>query len=314
MFLRNELNATCVRLAFGRFTALIDRCRSFVSGPLFLIPALLCALTLRADQKPYFVTYDHELEDVGDLEISLSPIVGLPKSGNAFLGSTTELEYGVRNWWTTSFYLDGQSTRHDSTLFTGFRWENRLRPFRGDHWINPVLYIEYEHLSEADKTLKEVVGFGPEEDNAQPNSQTRREPDHAIETKLILSSTHRGWNVAENFTAEKNLGHEPWEFGYAWGVSRPLSLAASPRPCNLCREKFHLGVEVFGGLGNWQEFGPARASHYAAPVVSWALRSGMTLQLSPAFGLTANSHRKLWRFNVAYEFPNFDRRLQSLFH
>lgn len=90
MFLRNELNATCVRLAFGRFTALIDRCRSFVSGPLFLIPALLCALTLRADQKPYFVTYDHELEDVGDLEISLSPIVGLPKSGNAFLGSTTK--------------------------------------------------------------------------------------------------------------------------------------------------------------------------------------------------------------------------------
>ncbi len=309
-----ELAASILQHALGKLESPLARCRSSLGAPLFLLPALLCSITLRGEEKPYFVTYDHEMEDAGDLEISLSPIVGLPKSGNAFLGSTTELEYGARNWWTTSFYLDGQSTRDDSTLFTGFRWENRLRPLQGDHWINPVLYVEYEHLSEADKTLKEVVGFGPEEDNAQPNSLTRRKPDHAFETKLILSGTHRGWNVAENFTAEKNLGHEPWEFGYAWGVSRPLSLPQSSRPCNFCREKIHLGVEVFGGLGNWHEFGPANASHYAGPVLSWALRSGVTLQVSPAFGLTANSHRQLWRFNIAYEFPDFDRRLQRLFH
>ncbi len=275
---------------------------------------LFCSATVRADQKPFVVTYDQEMEDAGDLEISLSPVVGFPKTGNAFFGSATELEYGVRNWWTTSFYLDAQSTRHDSTLFTGFRWENRFRPFPGDHWINPVLYVEYEHLSEADKTLKEVVGFGPEEDNAEPNSRTRRVPDHALETKLILSSVLRGWTVAENFTAEKNFGHEPWEFGYAWGVSRPLSLAASPRDCTLCRQNVELGVEVFGGLGNWHEFGPVNASHYAAPVVSLALRHGTTLQISPAFGLTANSHRQLWRFNIAYEIPNFNRRLPRLFH
>ncbi len=40
----------------------------------------------------------------------------------------------------------------------------------------------------------------------------------------------------------------------------------------------------------------------------------MTLQVSPAFGLTANAHRQLWRFNVAYEVPGFGRRLQRLFH
>ncbi len=248
-----------MQVALAAFTHVSSRHRAFFSRLVFFFTALVCSLSLRADQKPYIVTYNDQLEEAGDLEISLSPLVGLPKAGNTFFGSTTEIEYGVKDWWTTSIYLDGQSTRHDSTLFTGFRWENRFRPLKGEHWINPVLYFEYEHLSEADKTLKEVMGFGPEEENAEPNSRTRREPDHAIETRLILSSTHRGWNVAENFTAEKNLGHEPWEFGYAWGVSRPLSLAASARPCNLCRERFQLGAEVFGGLGNWHEFGPARA-------------------------------------------------------
>ena len=32
-----------------------------------------------------------------------------------------EFEYGVKAWWTTELYLDGQTTFHDSTVFTGFR-------------------------------------------------------------------------------------------------------------------------------------------------------------------------------------------------
>ncbi len=43
--------------------------------------------------------------------------------------------------------------------------------------------------------------------------------------KLILSSNFRDWNISENFIAEKNFAHEPWEFGYAVGASRPLKTA-----------------------------------------------------------------------------------------
>ncbi len=48
-----------------------------------------------------------------------------------------------------------------------------------------------------------------------------------MELKLILGSNVRGWNISENFIAEKNFAGDPWEFGYAFGVSRPLRLAAS---------------------------------------------------------------------------------------
>ena len=127
-----------------------------------------------------------------------------------------ELEYGVRAWWTAELYLDGQTTENDSTLFTGFRIENRLRPFMREHWINPVLYVEYEDTSGADKTMLEVVGHDGEADFLDPNSVARQEHKHEGELKLILSSNLKSWNISENFIAEKNLGHQPWEFGYAW--------------------------------------------------------------------------------------------------
>ena len=77
---------------------------------------------------------------------------------NAFYGQTVELEYGVTGWWTTEVYLQGQVTAHDSTVFTGFRFENRFRPLRKSHWINPVLYLEYEDINQADKSFLEITG------------------------------------------------------------------------------------------------------------------------------------------------------------
>src|SRR5215471_4417202 len=81
----------------------------------------------QAGEGPFFVTYTHQMEEPGNLEIATKNVTGRPADANRFLGVTTELEYGVRGWWTTEFYLDGQSTRSESTLFTGFRWENRFR-------------------------------------------------------------------------------------------------------------------------------------------------------------------------------------------
>ncbi len=290
---------------------------TYIQLETIVLALIFCAFPapLRAGEGPYFVTYDHHLEEPGNLEVSLEPVFGVPKVGNGFLGSLTEIEYGAKGWWTTEFYLDGQRTWNESTVFTGFRWENRFRPLMNEHRINPVLYLEYENLSEADKTFKEVVGFDSALDNLEPNSDTRRVVEREIEAKLILSSDVRGWNISENFISEKNMvAADPWEFGYAVGANRPLALAASPRDCNFCRENFRAGVELFGGLGDRHNFALSGTSHYLAPILAWSFPNGTTLRFSPAFGLTSESHRALIRVGVSYEFPTFGRRVREMFH
>jgi len=156
-------------------------------------------------------------------------------------------------------------------LFTGVRFETRYRPFRETRKINPVLYLEYEHLNGADKTLKEIVGFDNKEDLAEPNNETRHEHEREIEPKLILSSDFGGWNLAENFIGAKDLNGGAWDFGYAAGVSR--SLTTSRRVAS--------GVEVYGGLGTWHKFTFRGTSQYIAPVLIWTLPSETTLHFSP---------------------------------
>jgi hypothetical protein len=307
------LKNNCKKTPHGPFRTFCPWGRSLILLELILGVAFMASPC--AAEGPYFVTYDHHLEEPGNLEVSINPVFGLPKVGNGFLGSATEFEYGVKGWWTTEFYLDGQRTWGDSTVFTGHRWENRFRLLMNEHRINPVLYVEYENINAADKTLKEVVGFDSGLDNGEPNSETRREVEREIETKLILSSEVRGWNVSENFIAEKNLvAPDPWEFGYALGANRPMALKASPRDCDLCRENFRLGFEAFGGLGDRHDFTLRRTSHYFAPLVSWTLRNGTTFSFSPAFGLTQSSHRALIRVGISYEFPGFGSRMHRILH
>jgi hypothetical protein len=267
----------------------------------------------RAQDTRYFVAYSHHLEEPGTLEIEFYSNYGTQRMGNDFIAPWVEFEYGATGWWTTEFYLDSQATFHDSALFTGFRWENRFRPLMREHWINPVLYVEYENINGADKTLKEVVGFDNQFDFSVLNSELRKEHAHEIETKLILSSDYKGWNISENFTGEKNLGHAPWEFGYALGVSRPLRLAVTPEPCNFCRENLVVGAEMYGGLGTSASHTLSGTSHYFAPLVAWEMPNGVTLSLSSGFGLNSNSHRVLLRWGVSYEISGFDRKMRSLF-
>jgi hypothetical protein len=256
-------------------------------------------------QENYFITYTHHMEEPGTLEISNKSVSGFPKAGDAFLGSAMEFEYGVKTWWTSELYLDGQSTFGQSTVFTGWRLENRFRPLLGEHKINPVLYFEFEDINSADKTLLEVVGHDGVEDFLGRND--RSEKKREAELRLILSSNVKGWNIAENMIAEKNLAGEPWEFGYAIAASRPLSLVASPNACRFCRENFSLGAEMYGGLGDRYSFGLKDTSHYLAPTLAWRLPNGPSFQVSPAAGLNKNSHGMLLRFGVSYEFNQFAR-------
>jgi hypothetical protein len=257
-----------------------------------------------AQERPYFVTYSQEMEEPGNLEIASTNVIGTPPVGNTFLGSALELEYGVKTWWTTEFYLDGQATQHDSTIFTGFRWENRFRPLLREHWINPVLYAEFENTS-ADKAMREVVGHDGIDSFVDPNGEARQEKEREMELKLILGSNVRGWNISENFIAVKNLSNEPWEFGYAVGVSRPLRLTASAHHCNFCAERFQVGAEMYGGLGTRYSFGTRLTSQYAGPTMNWSAPNGLTISFSPQFGLNDYSISRLYRFGVAYEIDQF---------
>jgi hypothetical protein len=271
------------------------------------------ALPCTAQENPYFVAYDHNLEEPGNLEVEYFSTFGTERNGNNFHSYWAEFEYGATAWWTTEFYLDAQTTFRDSTVYSGFKWENRFRPLQREHWINPVLYVEYEDINGTDKTLKEIMGHDGEADFAGGNAGARSEHERELEFKLILSSNTHGWNFSENMIAEKNLSNEPWEFGYALAASRPLSLKGAARRCSFCRQNFILGAELYGGLGDRYSFGLRDTSHYLAPVAGWNLPSGWTLRLSPGFGLNDNSHKFLLRWGVSREIKGFDQLVRRVF-
>jgi hypothetical protein len=273
---------------------------------------LLCRVALyfaavccSAQERPYFVTYSHDMEEPGNLEIEFFNAVGKPPAGNRFIGSTIEFEYGVKAWWTSELYLDGQMTQRDSTIFTGYRWENRFRPLFREYWINPVIYFEFEDINGGDKALREIVGHDGIDDLLAPNSEARQEKKREIELKVILGSNFRGWNISENIIAEKNLSNAPWEFGYAWGASRQLKLSASAHDCTFCLERFQAGIEMYGGLGDRYSFGTRLTSHYFGPSVNWAAPNSVTLSFSPQFGLSDQSVPHVFRFGISYEIDQF---------
>jgi hypothetical protein len=215
---------------------------------LCLFIGVMAMAKCEAQERPYFVTYSADMEEPGNLEFSLHGVQGSPRFGNPFLSETLELEYGTKAWWTSELYLAGQDTANDSAIFTGWRFENRFRPLPRVHLINPVLYVEYENVNEADRSLLEVTGHDAVSDLLLTNAQGRARVERSLELKLILSSDVKGWNISENFISEKDLNEsDPWEFGYALGVSRPLGLIASGTDCVFCRENMAAGAELYGG-------------------------------------------------------------------
>ena len=264
-----------------------------------------------AQERPYFVTYSHLLEEPGNLEVAVKGVSGAPAGSSAFGSGALELEYGATGWWTTELYLTGQTTRKDSTVFTGLRWENRVRPLMREHWVNPVLYVEFEDINGADRSLLEVVGHDVAGDLGGSNAEGRREKKWEVELKLLLSRNWKGWNLAENTIFEKNLGGGPWEFGYALGTSRALRQRATSGMCAMCLERFAGGLEMYGGLGDRGAPGLHETSHYLSPVVQWESLRGTTFSAAPAFGLNRNSAGALLRFKVSVEVPQILSRFRG---
>jgi len=272
----------------------------YALGAIFILAAL--APSAHSQEKPYFVTYSSDLEEPGNLEVEYKGLTAHPKDANQFISSTVEFEYGATAWWTTELYAQSTSTENDSAVFTGFRWENRFRPLPREYWINPVIYVEYERVSDADKSLLEITGHDTIARFQVNNNQSHKIVEKSIESKLILSSNFKGWNISENIIAEKNISNEPWEFGYALAASRPLRLSASAHHCTFCLQNLDAGAELYGGLGDRYSFGLKQTSQYAGPTLALNTPAGFTYVFSPQFGLNDNSIGAIWRFKVSYEF------------
>ena len=283
-----------------------------INVPFSLWPCLFAAIACcglakpaRAQEPPYFVTYSEALEEPGNLEIAQKGTTGAPKDAHGFYSATLELEYGAKAWWTTELYLQGQATANDSTIFTGFRWENRFRVLATEHWINPVLYLEYEDVNGADKSVLEVTGHDGIANFQARNADGRGDISRTMEGKLILSSNPKGWNISENWIAEKNMMGGAWEFGYAVGAGRPLTLQGGSRACAICRQNFSAGAEVYGGLATVHDFGFHDTSQYAGPTVDFDVPHGPMIGFSPQFGLNSDSAGVLWRIKISYEVQQF---------
>jgi hypothetical protein len=285
----------------------------------FPFAAMLCLAALyfvpscAAQEAPYFVTYNHHLEEPGNLEIEISSTFNAPRSGQkTYFAPYAEFEYGVTARWTSELYVEGQSTWGDSTIFTGWRFENRFRPLKREHWINPILYLEYESINGADRIQKEIEGGAP--DVSSPNGGLRRTNNQELESKLILSGEAHDWNLAGNFIVAKNVSqNEGFEFGYAFGASRPLATLASAANCRFCRENVSAGMEVYGGLGSTVSLGLHDTAHYAAAVFAWAASDHTTLRVSPGFGITHESSPVLFRFGFSYEVQGVGSKVARLF-
>lgn len=272
-----------------------------------------CLPRLLAQEVPYFVTYDHHLEEPGNLVLETFATTGIPSGREPgqhfYVAPYMEMEYGLMNRLTTAVYWEGQGTAGDSALFTGWRFETRFRPSLNEYKINPVIYLEYENVNDASRINKEVVAEGADVD--EPNSALRTVKNHELEAKLILSSDVRKWNFSENFIVDKNLSRgEGFEFGYALGVSRSLARRDLGKYCRFCSQSFVVGAELYGGLGSSLEpqFGLRDTAMYLAPGLSWQVSPNACLRASTAIGVAHETNAALLRIGYSYDIHTFRKR------
>lgn len=252
----------------------------------------LAAVAARAADQPFFVTYTDALEAPTDLEISLWNVAGRAAPAGRFLGTAAEFEYGATSWWTTSLYFDGGYSSAEGGKFTGYRWENRLRPPVRERWLVPAFYVELANVSPADQTLLDVVD---------------REPTGVaeVEGRFILSSHVKGWTFTGNFIAERPLSGGTTDYGYAAAVTHALAAGPLQERCRLCGQNFRVGVEAYGG--------EAGTAQYIAADLAWSTGTGNTFSVSAGFGVAGASSGFLLRAGLSHEVDDFGRSVRRLF-
>lgn len=232
-----------------------------------------------ADRRAYGTTYEAVTAPQGELDVeswtTYAPD-GEVGDGPSSRGvrQMIELEYGITDRWDVALYnmLDVTSGSTESG-YAGFKLETRWRPSaRGEWFVDPVLYAEFQQLFRGDARQK-------------------------YELKLIVAKDLGPVNVATNIAVEEERLTDPaWktEVEYAAGASYALTTV------------FLVGAEVFGkaekdGMGGIEN----RA--WAGPAVSWAsggrgVLQGWWLTLAAGAGLTKEADPYYGRLIVGLQF------------
>ena len=277
-----------------------------------LLLVLLASMVSFAQESPYFVTYDHHMEEPGNLEIEVSATTDVPRTGQKYyFAPWTEFEYGVTARWTAEVYIEGQTTYGTVRFSPAGGLKTAFVQLSGNTGSIPCS-ISNTRISTKPAAFRRKLWVGDRISRHQ--TRTCERPAHELETKLILSSDFHDWNVAGNFIVEKNLSKgEGFEFGYAAGFYHQLATLASGAKCRFCRENFLAGMEFYGGLGSTLNFSGRNTGNYVAPVISWLVSDNATLRFSPGFGLTHESSPLLFRFGYSYEIQGIGGTLSKLF-
>lgn len=252
-----------------------------------------------------FVLYNHHTADEGEKEVMLMNDFAQEPDGTRYAAQMVEFELGITDRWTTEFMIEGQTTSGEGGYnFTGWRWENRYRLFEYGTFLNPVLYVEWEDLSEDTKYLMEVSGRTDAEEHEKARPRER-----VFETRLILGQdiTER-LDVAFNWINESDLDTGVTAFGYAAGLN--YKLTKRPNQVRHIEEEhgYHpeirLGVELFGGIGDsdkWITADSEITPHYLGVNALYHMTQKTMVKSGGAIGLT-NVSQDLFRLAVGYEF------------
>ena len=278
-------------------------------------PALLVAAALGwtpaalAGSGANFVVYNHHMAEQGEKEIKFYSDFSNTGADLDYSAQLVELEYGVTDRWTTALYFEGVKTEGEGYEFGGWRFENRLRLFEGNVFLNPVLYVEYEQLEPEHRYKRAVTGRTDEErteevDNAEEEKEEGTE--HEIESKLLLGQdvTDR-LDVAFNWINEVKLDNGKWEFGYALGFNYALFEAEKKAGHGWDLAEVKIGAELFGGLGDNEKgltLDPDKTQQYAGVNLKGEFANGVSVTIGGAFGLTHGSEDAILRTAIGYEF------------
>jgi hypothetical protein len=240
--------------------------------------ALLPAAPALADRRAYGTTYEAVTAPRGEIDVetwtTFAPqgeVDGGPSSRG--MREMIELEYGITDRWDAALYNMLDITSGDTESgYAGFKVETRYRPAdRGEWFVDPVLYLEFQQLYRGDANQK-------------------------AEAKLILAKDIGNVNIAGNLAVEEErLTDATWntEVEYAAGASYALSPA------------WILGAEVFGKAE--KEMDEIGHRSWAGPTLSWAgggtgsLR-GVWVTLAGGAGLTSESDSYYARLIVGLQF------------
>lgn len=265
----------------------------------------------QAGQDANYVLYNHHMEEEGALEVKVFSDIGRVGDGESnYTAQLLEFEYGVTDLFSTAIYLEGAKTFNsdDGYDFGSFRFENRLRLFRDETFLNPVLYAEYIYKRPNSRFVKDVVG---RVDGEEEEEEEEEGSEHELETKIILGHDfNSNFNVAFNTIHEVNLENGHWAFGYALGLNYTFFRAydAPPSAGDLSEngvQKLTLGLELFGGAGDSTKgltLDSSKTEQYVGVGLRADLKNDIHIGIGAAFGLTDHSEDAIFRMTAGIEF------------